>query len=102
MRETDVQPALRELVEAILPDDVRQASHVRIEVTIGEPSEAILQAGHRLQPELIVMGTHGLGGLRKFLLGSTTERVLRGTEWPLLAVPPAAAAHRKSITLAFD
>jgi universal stress protein A len=87
----DVQPALRDFVEATLPDDVRKASHVRMEVATGEPSEAILQAGHRVKPDLIVMGTHGLGGLRKFLLGSTTERVLRGTEWPLLAVPRAAA-----------
>jgi universal stress protein A len=88
----DVQPALKEFVEATLPDDVRQATHVRMEVTIGEPSEAILQAGHRVNPELIVMGTHGLGGLRKFVFGSTTEQVLRGTEWRLLAVPAAAAA----------
>ena len=36
------------------------------------------------------MGTHGLGGFRKLLLGSTTEQVLQRTEWPVLAVPPRA------------
>ena len=36
------------------------------------------------------MGTHGRGGLRKLLLGSTTEQVLRRTEWPVLAVPAEA------------
>ncbi|MBC7942531.1 MAG: universal stress protein, partial [Chitinophagaceae bacterium] len=35
----------------------------------------------------IVMGTQGLGGLRKWLLGSTTERLLRRTHVPVLAVP---------------
>jgi universal stress protein A len=88
----DVEPALREFVEATLPEHVRQASHVRIEVTVGEPSEAILQAGRRLKAELIVMGTHGLGGFRKLLLGSTTEQVLRRTEWPVLAVPAGAVS----------
>jgi nucleotide-binding universal stress UspA family protein len=38
------------------------------------------------------MGTHGLGGFRKLLLGSTTEQVLRRTEWPVLAVPPGAVS----------
>src|SRR2546425_617581 len=42
---TEAEPALREFVEATLPERVRQASHVRMEVTVGDPSEAILQTG---------------------------------------------------------
>ena len=87
---TEVEPALREFVDATLPEGVRQASHVRMEVTAGDTSEAILQTARRLKAGLIVMGTHGLGGFRKLLLGSTTEQVLRRTEWPVLAVPPGA------------
>ncbi len=88
----DVEPALREFVEATVPEGVWQASHVRMEVTVGDPSEAILQTGRRLKVGLIVMGTHGLGGFRKLLLGSTTEQVLRRTEWPVLAVPAGAVS----------
>ena len=88
----EAEPALREFVDATLPEGVRQASHVRIEVTVGDPAEAILQTGRRLKAGLIVMGTHGLGGLRKLLLGSTTEQVLRRTEWPVLAVPAGAVS----------
>ena len=75
-----------------MPEGVRQASHVRMEVTVGDPSEAILQTARRLKAGLIVMGTHGLGGFRKLLLGSTTEQVLRRTEWPVLAVPAGAVS----------
>jgi nucleotide-binding universal stress UspA family protein len=88
----EAEPALREFVEATLPERVRQASHVRMEVTVGDPSEAILHTARRLKAGLIVMGTHGLGGFRKLLLGSTTEQVLRRTEWPVLAVPPRAVS----------
>ena len=88
----EAEPALREFVDATLPEGVRQASHVRMEVTVGDPAEAILQTGRRLKAGLIVMGTHGLGGFRKLLLGSTTEHVLRRTEWPVLAVPPGAVS----------
>jgi universal stress protein A len=86
----EAEPALREFVEAALPEDVREASHLRTEVAIGGASEVILQTAGRLKPGLIVMGTHGLGGVRKLLLGSTTEQVLRRTEWPVLAVPAGA------------
>jgi universal stress protein A len=88
---TDVQPALREFVETTLPEDVRQKTHVRMEVAVGPPPDGILETGRRLNPGLIVMGTHGLGGFRRLLLGSTTEHVLRRTEWPVLAVPAGAA-----------
>jgi nucleotide-binding universal stress UspA family protein len=89
-READ--PVLREFVDATLPEGVRHASHVRMEVTVGDASEAILQTARRLKARLIVMGTHGVGGFRKLVLGSTTEQVLRRTEWPVLAVPPGAAS----------
>ena len=88
----DAEPALREFVDAIVPEGVRQASHLRMEVTVGDTSEAILQTARRLKAGLIVMGTHGLGGFQKLLLGSTTEQVLRRTEWPVLAVPPGAVS----------
>jgi nucleotide-binding universal stress UspA family protein len=45
--------------------------------------------------DLIVMGTQGLGGFRKWLLGSTTERLLRRTHVPVLAVPLPTEADGK-------
>jgi len=38
--------------------------------------------------DLVVMGTHGRGGFERFVLGSVTEKVLRKTRCPVLAVPP--------------
>ena len=88
----ETEPALREFVDATLSEGGRQPSPARIEVTVGDPSEAIVQTARRLNTGLIVMGTHGLGGFRKLLLGSTTEQILRTTEWPVLAVPPGAVS----------
>jgi nucleotide-binding universal stress UspA family protein len=58
-------------------------------VRVGDPAAVILDAA-KAGADLVVMGTHGLGGFRKWLLGSTTERVLRRTRTPVLAVPPGS------------
>ena len=82
---TEVEPALREFVSRTFRDDTRGGDAV-FHVRIGDPPSVILDAATD-GVDLIVMGTHGLGGVRKWLLGSTTQRVLRRTRTPVLAVP---------------
>lgn len=60
---------------------------------VGDPAATILGTATTAGADLIVMGTRGLGGLQKWLLGSTTERVLRRTRVPVLAVPLANESH---------
>jgi nucleotide-binding universal stress UspA family protein len=48
--------------------------------------DAILEAAKN--HDLIVMGTHGRGGLERVLLGSTTEFVVRNAKKPTLVVHP--------------
>jgi nucleotide-binding universal stress UspA family protein len=63
---------------------------VRLEVVEGwSVPEQILAAGDRLNADLIVMGTHGRTGLRRALLGSVAEEVLRRSHRPVLVVPQA-------------
>lgn len=40
------------------------------------------------QPDLLVIGTRGLSGVKRVLLGSVADAVLRGIECDILAVPP--------------
>jgi nucleotide-binding universal stress UspA family protein len=53
----------------------------------GEPIESILAAADKLKSNLIVMTTNGRDTLDQALQGSTTERVLRKANCPVLAVP---------------
>jgi nucleotide-binding universal stress UspA family protein len=87
---TETEPALHELALASLPDENARPETV-VDVRVGDPSTAILDIAAKEDPELIVMGTHGLGGVRKWIVGSTTERVLRHAPSPVFAVPPDAA-----------
>ena len=56
-------------------------------LVVGDPWRSILQQSAMHETGLIVMGTRGLGGVRKLLLGSTAEHVLRSTTVPVLLVP---------------
>jgi nucleotide-binding universal stress UspA family protein len=55
----------------------------------GDPVEAIVAAANEWPADLIGMPTAGHGGFLDALRGSTTERVLRRSPCPLLAVPAA-------------
>jgi nucleotide-binding universal stress UspA family protein len=61
---------------------------VRLEAPTGQPADAILEIAARRRSDLIVMGTHGLTGANRLLLGSTTLTVLQRTPIPVLAIPP--------------
>lgn len=69
-------------------DQVADTTGQRPTTTVvdGHPHKAIAAFAADQQMDLIVMGTHGRTGLQRQLLGSVTERTLRTTDVPLLAV----------------
>ena len=60
----------------------------RVHCSEGEAAEGILKEATRLKPDLIVMGTHGWHGVKRFFLGSVAEAVIRGAPCPVLTLRP--------------
>ncbi|MFC6989775.1 universal stress protein [Haloplanus sp. GCM10025708] len=54
---------------------------------VGVPNERILGYADHVDADVIAMGTHARSGVYRFLAGSTTERVLRKADVPVLTVP---------------
>jgi nucleotide-binding universal stress UspA family protein len=69
-------------IEGKIPDRVQFKSK---ELT-GSPSSAIVQYAAKNDIDLIVMGTHGRSGVRRYLLGSVAEEVVRNANCPVLTV----------------
>ena len=71
-------------VESGVKDAVRSVSSVVIERV---PTDVgILRAADRKAADLIVITTHGRGGLPRLIMGSVAERVVRGSHVPVLVV----------------
>lgn len=58
--------------------NVQQRVHFFVHARIGEkPATEILQLAKEIGADLIIVGNHGLTGVERFLVGSTSERVAR-------------------------
>jgi nucleotide-binding universal stress UspA family protein len=66
---------------------------VRIAVRCGHPADQILEEAEASAADLIVMSTHGRGGVTRLWLGSVADQCLRHTSLPLLLIRPRPAAH---------
>ena len=85
----------KELVGALGEEHAEQVDvHVRIGIDRSDREIVRYAAEHK--PDLIVMGTHGLSGIDHALLGSTTERVIRQADCPVLAIKLLDDRHQPS------
>jgi nucleotide-binding universal stress UspA family protein len=67
-------------------DSFPKPSTVDCIVAVGDPAEVIVDRAGTDIGTLIIMGTHGISGVRRWLLGSVAEKVLQMTTNPLLLV----------------
>lgn len=85
-----VVPALREQAEEEMRRFVAPALEARAdfetEICEGLPWKEIEAAALEMPADLVVMGTHGRGGLEHLFLGSVAEKLLRRLPCPVLTV----------------
>ena len=78
---------IKEKLDVIVRDFGSIATKVKSEVIIdkeGSISDQILEYAKNNKIDLIIMGTHKRGRIRKFILGSSTNRVLKGSQASVL------------------
>jgi nucleotide-binding universal stress UspA family protein len=92
--------ALREGGKERLREFVKKHTHNEIQPELvvheGAAPDCILSLAQARKTDLIVMGTHGRRGYDRLVLGSVTNRVMRKTPCPVLAI--CKAPHDASAT----
>ncbi|KUK45428.1 MAG: universal stress protein [Methanothrix sp.] len=88
--EEDLRETLKASAERIVAEVAKmgEASGVRVEPLIreGDPASRILDAARVENVDLILMGSHGEGGITKRLIGSVAQKVLNWSDAPVMIV----------------
>ena len=76
----------------------RRASDVKVEISLrnGNVVQEILAQAKTTRPDLMVIGSHGRGGIQRLVLGSVAEKVLRLATCPVLTVRRGVRLVRRS------
>jgi nucleotide-binding universal stress UspA family protein len=83
----EVEDAARKELEALISDeDRRELGAKPVLLMSGTPAFAVVNYSKEAEIDLIVMGTHGRGGLGHLLMGSVAEKVVRSAPCPVLTV----------------
>ncbi len=86
MIQEHIQAGVEEELVLLGSDCRREVENVRVFSRSGAPADEIVDFAREESAGLIVMGTHGWSGAKRFLLGSTAEKVVRNAPCPVLTV----------------
>jgi nucleotide-binding universal stress UspA family protein len=87
-QEEQIEAEIERTVESVAGRARNHLSgRIRTAVERGIPSQTITEYVDTHAIDILVMGSHGRGGLKRTLLGSVTERVLRTTNVPVIVIP---------------
>jgi nucleotide-binding universal stress UspA family protein len=95
MCRTQAQDYLNDVVEGIHAQGLRATG---VAVVGWSAVDSILEVARPEQIALIVLATHGRGGLRRLALGSVADKLVRGADVPVLVYRPAGRGTTKTQT----
>lgn len=89
---------------AALADELQASRHVSVRAVnaSGAVLDEVLREADALDATLLVLGARGAGFMRRLVLGSTSERLLRRTARPLLVVRQTAHEPYRRVLVALD
>lgn len=88
--------AVRNRLESMRVALEAQSVPTEIVVRRGAVAANILEEANRRAAAFIVIGSHGQGGLFELILGSTTQRVLKGARRPVVVIPHKMPMTRRT------
>lgn len=84
---TDLEHQAEERLRSCLTEEERQRSRAVLTTRLGVPSAEILDRLAEEPPiDLVVMATHGRGGVARLVMGSVADKVIRAAPCPVLTM----------------
>lgn len=92
----------RTQLDAVAARLQRRGAAVQTLLESGNVPEQLLRAADTQDAALVVLGLHGTGFMRRLLLGSTAQRLMRRSQRPLLVVRQTPHEAYRSVLVAVD
>lgn len=90
--QVEAEERLRTHISALIASEAElnteNIARISIYLSTGNPANRIVQLAEHLDADLIVCGTHGRTGVRRLLLGSVAEEVVRNAPCAVLVIRP--------------
>lgn len=93
----DVEGKAMEHLEKLYSRIIGAAGNVRFHILHGTGAHEIVEQAIEMKSNLIVIGTHGLTGIERFMLGSVTAKTLRRAPCPVFVVKSFGKSLLESI-----
>ena len=84
---------LLEKAEALVRKHGITVDSVMFEIVGAQAAEIIVEQARKWRADIVVIGTHGRRGLRRLVMGSDAEEVVRTSPVPVLLVRPKRSGH---------
>lgn len=84
----DLEQKAEDRMAALVKEYGQREKGVTGNVVIGDAADEIISYAKLEQADMIIIGTHGVKGLEKILIGSTADRVVKRAPCPVLVFNP--------------
>ena len=96
----ETEKLVREEAQELLARETQRLRNAGLsesgELRIGHPAEEIVRAAEQLDSDCVIVGSHGMSGVKRFLLGSVSDHVLQYAPCSVLIVKKLAPAGDES------
>lgn len=75
-----------DVINAVIDDSNAQVSSAKKIVLYGEPAKAIISHQEASHADCIILGSRGLGAVRRFFMGSVSTEVVHNADCPVFVI----------------
>ena len=95
---SECETQLKKLAEKMMQ---RDGVTIHAITVTGKPKDTIIETAEKIGADIIVMGTHGVSGVKEFMMGSNTIRVISEAPCPVMSIQQSAEPGFKKILVPF-
>jgi len=89
-------------MENFISENGLNTANIHDSAEVGVPYIKINEAAEKYNAEVIIMGTHGVSGMQKVLIGSVAEKVVQHANIPVLTIKERKTVNPTNIIFASD